>query len=74
MGNSFVVHEGHLVDRYMEGNEKLVMPGMANVLLNHNPNAFDRAAADKASANTTNPASSMLATSENIACCGCAWK
>jgi len=37
-------HEGHLVDRYMEGNEKLVMPGMVNVLLNHNPNAFDRAA------------------------------
>src|SRR6266581_8411689 len=37
-------HEGHLVDRYMEGNEKLVMPGMVNVLLNHNPNAFDCAA------------------------------
>src|SRR5258708_32592387 len=30
--------------------------------------------ADKASANTTNAASSMLAISENIACCGCAWK
>jgi hypothetical protein len=28
----------------MERNEKLVMPGMVNVLLNHNPNAFDRAA------------------------------
>jgi len=37
-------HEGHLVDRYMEGNEKLVLPGMVNILLNHNPNAFDRAA------------------------------
>ena len=37
-------HEGHLVDWYMEGNESLVMPGMVNVLLNHNPNAFDRAA------------------------------
>jgi predicted MPP superfamily phosphohydrolase len=37
-------HEGHLVDRYMEGSEKLVMPGTVNILLNHNPNAFDRAA------------------------------
>ena len=37
-------HEGHLVDHYMEGNEKLVMPGAVNILLNHNPNAFDRAA------------------------------
>ena len=37
-------HEGHLVDRYMEGKEKLVLPGMVNILLNHNPNAFDRAA------------------------------
>ena len=37
-------HDGHLVDRYMEGNEDLVRPGMVNILLNHNPNAFDRAA------------------------------
>jgi hypothetical protein len=37
-------HDGHLVDRYLEGSEKLVMPGTANILLNHNPNAFDRAA------------------------------
>jgi predicted MPP superfamily phosphohydrolase len=37
-------HEGHLVDRYLEGKEKLVLPGMVNILLNHNPNAFDRAA------------------------------
>lgn len=37
-------HEGHLVDRYMERSEKLVMPGTVNILLNHNPNAFDRAA------------------------------
>jgi uncharacterized protein len=37
-------HDGHLVDRYMEGSENLVMPGMVNMLLNHNPNAFDRAA------------------------------
>jgi len=36
-------HEGHLVDRYLEGSEKLVMPGMVNILLNHNPNSFDRA-------------------------------
>jgi predicted MPP superfamily phosphohydrolase len=28
----------------MERNEKLVIPGMVNVLLNLNPNAFDRAA------------------------------
>jgi len=37
-------HDGHLVDRYMEGNEKLVQPEMVNILLSHNPNAFDRAA------------------------------
>jgi uncharacterized protein len=37
-------HEGHLVDRYMEKNENLVIPGAVNILLNHNPNAFDRAA------------------------------
>jgi len=37
-------HEGHLVDRYMERNENLVVPGTVNILLNHNPNAFDRAA------------------------------
>jgi len=30
--------------------------------------------ADKTSANTTSPANSMLATSENVACSGCAWK
>jgi uncharacterized protein len=37
-------HDGHLVGRYMEGSENLVQPGMVNILLNHNPNAFDRAA------------------------------
>jgi predicted MPP superfamily phosphohydrolase len=37
-------HDGHLVDRYLEGSEKLVMPNMVNILLNHNPNSFDRAA------------------------------
>jgi len=36
-------HDGHLVDRYLEGSEKLVMPDMVNILLNHNPNSFDRA-------------------------------
>ena len=36
-------HEGHLVDRYLEGSERLVMPGMVNILLNHNPNSFERA-------------------------------
>jgi predicted MPP superfamily phosphohydrolase len=37
-------HYGHLVDRYLDGSEKLVMPDMVNILLNHNPNSFDRAA------------------------------
>jgi predicted MPP superfamily phosphohydrolase len=36
-------HDGHFVDRYLEGSEKLVMPDMVNILLNHNPNSFDRA-------------------------------
>ena len=36
-------HDGHLVDRYLEGSEKLVMPDMVNILLCHNPNSFDRA-------------------------------
>ena len=37
-------HDGHPVDRYLEGSENLVIPGVINILLNHNPNAFDRAA------------------------------
>ncbi len=37
-------HDGHMVDRYLEGSEKLVMPDMVNILLSHNPNSFDRAA------------------------------
>jgi hypothetical protein len=37
-------HEGHVVDRYMQSCEKLVLPDTTNILLNHNPNAFDRAA------------------------------
>jgi uncharacterized protein len=37
-------HDGHLVDRYLEGSEKLVMPDMVNILLSHNPNSFNRAA------------------------------
>src|SRR6266852_2407189 len=37
-------HPGHLVDQYLEGTEKLVMPDMVNILLSHNPNVFDRAA------------------------------
>jgi uncharacterized protein len=37
-------HDGHLVDRYLEGSEKLIMPDMVNILLSHNPNTFDRAA------------------------------
>jgi uncharacterized protein len=37
-------HDGHLVDRYLEGSEKLVLPDVVNILLSHNPNSFDRAA------------------------------
>jgi predicted MPP superfamily phosphohydrolase len=37
-------HDGHLVDRYMQSCEELVIPNTTNILLNHNPNAFDRAA------------------------------
>ncbi len=37
-------HPGHLVERYLAGSEKLVMPDMVNILLSHNPNVFDRAA------------------------------
>ena len=37
-------HEGHLVDRYMQSCEGLIVPNTTNILLNHNPNAFDRAA------------------------------
>jgi uncharacterized protein len=37
-------HSGHDVDQYLAGNEKLVMPGIVNILLSHNPNTFDRAA------------------------------
>ncbi|HSB12042.1 MAG TPA: metallophosphoesterase [Blastocatellia bacterium] len=37
-------HAGHEVERYLAGSEKLVMPDMVNILLSHNPNAFDRAA------------------------------
>jgi uncharacterized protein len=37
-------HSGHLVDRYLQGSEQLVIPDMVNILLNHNPNSFDRAA------------------------------
>lgn len=36
-------HGGHLVPHYLPGMEKLVMPDTANILLTHNPNAFDRA-------------------------------
>jgi len=39
-----IEHAGHLVERYLAGSEHLVMPGMVNILLSHNPNVFDRAA------------------------------
>ena len=32
------------VGRYLEGVESLVAPGMANILMSHNPDTFDRAA------------------------------
>jgi uncharacterized protein len=35
-------HEGY-VRTYLEGVDKLVMPGSVNILLSHNPNTFDRA-------------------------------
>jgi uncharacterized protein len=35
-------HKGY-VRTYLEGVEKLVMPGSVNILLSHNPNTFDRA-------------------------------
>lgn len=35
---------GRFVRQYLEGAEHLVMPDTANILLTHNPNAFDRAA------------------------------
>jgi predicted MPP superfamily phosphohydrolase len=38
-------HAGHVVERYLAGSEGLVMPDTVNILLSHNPNAFDRAAA-----------------------------
>ena len=34
----------HFVREYLEGVEELVLPGTVNILLTHNPNAFDRAA------------------------------
>lgn len=37
------VGRGH-VRTYLEGVERLLMPGTANILLSHNPNTFDRAA------------------------------
>ncbi len=37
-------HRGHLVPRYLPGMESAVMPETVNILLTHNPNAFDRAA------------------------------
>jgi predicted MPP superfamily phosphohydrolase len=37
-------HAGHEVERYLTGDEELVVPGMVNILLSHNPNVFDRAA------------------------------
>ncbi|HXH49916.1 MAG TPA: metallophosphoesterase [Terriglobia bacterium] len=41
-------HRGYLgehhVRRYLEGVDRLMIPGQVNILLSHNPNTFDRAA------------------------------
>jgi predicted MPP superfamily phosphohydrolase len=37
--------QGTAVRPYLEGVERLMVPGTANILLSHNPNSFDRAAA-----------------------------
>jgi uncharacterized protein len=41
-------HRGYLGDhhvrQYLEGVDRLMMPGQVNILLSHNPNTFDRAA------------------------------
>lgn len=37
-------HNQHLVTRYLDGVESLVAPDRVNILLSHNPDAFDRAA------------------------------
>jgi uncharacterized protein len=34
----------HHVRQYLEGVDRLMMPGQVNILLSHNPNTFDRAA------------------------------
>jgi predicted MPP superfamily phosphohydrolase len=37
-------HEGHEVQEYLPGTERLLLPDTVNILLSHNPNTFDRAA------------------------------
>ncbi|HLI84116.1 MAG TPA: metallophosphoesterase [Bryobacteraceae bacterium] len=42
--HSMTVGGWHLSSSRLEGIEKLMMPGTANILLSHNPDSFDRAA------------------------------
>jgi predicted MPP superfamily phosphohydrolase len=41
----FGPHPEGVVNQYLKGVEPLILPDMANILLSHNPNTFDRAAA-----------------------------
>jgi predicted MPP superfamily phosphohydrolase len=41
----FGPHPEGVVDQYLKGVEPLILPDTANILLSHNPNTFDRAAA-----------------------------
>jgi predicted MPP superfamily phosphohydrolase len=41
----FGPHPEGVVNQYLKGLEPLILPDMANILLSHNPNTFDRAAA-----------------------------
>ena len=51
---------GHPVREYLQGIEQLVLPGTVNIILSHNPNTFDRAAALRAGAGLVVPVPSSL--------------
>lgn len=42
--NAFGHHRAGFVREYLQGVEGLLLPGMVNILMSHNPNTFDRAA------------------------------
>ncbi|MGH9378430.1 MAG: metallophosphoesterase [Terriglobia bacterium] len=42
--NAFGHHRAGFVHRYLERVKGLLLPGMVNILMSHNPNTFDRAA------------------------------